>query len=329
MGSTVPEPRTRLRGAAQTLLLAALLGLVALRSFAAAPAAIPSATPAAHLADPSAPLPRRQILHLLLRSDPSQEYLLYVPGSGGAGAPVFVSVHGISRNFEEHATLFAPFAEAHGMVLVAPFFTAVGNDDYQRLGSAGRGGRSDLILDAILDEVQTLTGASTGTFCLFGFSGGAQFTHRYALVHPERIARALVGAAGWYMFPDSGVSYPYGLGASAEFPDFHFDPERFLRVPITVFVGGADTGVTNVRRSPDIDRQQGTTRRERAQRWVDAMRRAATSRGLEPRVTCVVVPGIKHSFRQFMEDGELGERVFAAFADVPERAAPASAQVRR
>lgn len=329
MGSIVPESRTRLRAAAQTLLLAALLGLVASRSVAVAPATVTTPMPAAHVADLSAPLPRRQILHLALRADPSQEYLLYVPGTGGAGAQVFVSVHGISRNFEEHATLFAPFAEAHAMVLVAPSFTVAGNDDYQRLGRAGRGGRADVMLDAILDEVRTLTGASTRPFYLFGFSGGAQFTHRYALAHPERIARALVGAAGWYMFPDSGVSYPYGLGASAEFPDVHFDPERFLRVPITVFVGGADTGVTNVRRGPEIDRQQGTTRRERAQRWVDAMRRAATSRGLEPRVTCVIVPGIHHSFRQFMEHGQLGERVFATISAVPESAAPATAQVRR
>jgi len=319
----------RLRGAAQTLLLALLLALVASSSFAVSSAPVTSTAPAAHVADRSAPLPRRQILHLALRADPAQEYLLYVPGSGGAGAPVFVSVHGISRNFEEHATLFAPFAEAHGAVLVAPSFTEAGNDDYQRLGREGRGGRSDLMLDAILDEVGTLTGATTQHFYLFGFSGGAQFTHRYALAHPERIARALVGSAGWYMFPDSSVPYPYGLGASAEFPDVHFDPERFLRVPITVFVGGADTGVKNVRRSPEIDRQQGTTRRERAQRWVDAMRRAATSRGLEPRVTCVIVPGIHHSFRQFMEHGQLGERVFGAIGDTPMSAEPANAQVKR
>src|SRR5262245_62646255 len=34
-----------------------------------------------------------------------------------------LSVHGISRNADEHAGLFAPYASAYGVVLVAPCFT--------------------------------------------------------------------------------------------------------------------------------------------------------------------------------------------------------------
>jgi hypothetical protein len=96
------------------------------------------------------------------------------------------------------------------------------------------------------------------------------------------------------------------------------DPARFLRVPVSVFVGTEDTaGGENLRRNDRVDRQQGTTRLERARRWVAAMNRAALERGLEPRVTLEEVPGIGHSFRQFMEQGGLGERVFASLFDVP------------
>ncbi|HKQ56666.1 MAG TPA: hypothetical protein VJY35_02250 [Candidatus Eisenbacteria bacterium] len=249
--------------------------------------------------------------HVLL-ADSNQTYYVYEPTRGGKHAPIFVSVHGISRNVEEHATLFAPFAERYGAVLVAPFFTEEGSTDYQRLGRDRSGLAADDALDAILAEVAAATGARDDRFYLFGFSGGAQFAHRYTLAHPERIMRAAIGAAGWYTFPDSRVRYPFGIKPSREARDLRFEPDRFLRVPITVLVGDQDIGDVHLRRGSAIDRQQGITRLERAQNWVAAMRRAAEQRDLPPLVTCERVPGIEHSFKQFMEEGGLGERVFAA-----------------
>jgi len=292
------------------LLLGAVLG-VASGPYAGALEA-PAPTHVARRADPGPPLPGTQVLRRALRADSSQEYLVYVPGKGGHGAPLFVTVHGISRNVEEHATLFAPYAEEYGVVLVAPCFTRDRHTGYQWLGREGRGLRADLALDAILEEVGASTGAAAESFYLFGFSGGAQFAHRYALAHPDRIAGAVVAAAGWYTFPDSGTPYPYGLGRSAELPSVRFELEHFLRVPITVFVGDADSGSESLRRNRLVDRQQGATRRERAQRWTAAMRRAAVARGLEPLVTCERVPGIGHSFKQFMQAGGLGDKVFQA-----------------
>jgi len=254
---------------------------------------------------------RGQILLRSLGQDPSQQYLLYVPPRAVPGAHIFVTVHGISRNLEEHATLFAPFAEEHGVVLVAPFFTRDRNDGYQRLEKGKAGQRADLILNAIIDEVSNTLGADGRKFYLFGFSGGAQFAHRYAMAHPDRVFGVVVGAAGWYTFPDPKTPYPYGLGASSERSNLRFDPGRFLHVPFTVLVGGDDVqGGESLRRNEFVDVQQGTTRLERARRWVDAMNRAAKSRGLPPPATYYSVPGIEHSFGQFMRKGGLGERVF-------------------
>jgi hypothetical protein len=64
------------------------------------------------------------------------------------------------------------------------------------------------------------------------------------------------------------------------------------------------------------------------------MRRAALARGLEPLVTCVMVTGIGHSFRQFMEEGALGDRVCEALfappgAAKPRPRAPVSAEAGR
>lgn len=73
-----------------------------------------------------------------LNGDPEQWYFLYVPRNCTVDTPVFVSVHGITRNASDHAILFAPFAERYGVVLVAPLFTRQRYRDYQRLGTGDR-----------------------------------------------------------------------------------------------------------------------------------------------------------------------------------------------
>ena len=255
--------------------------------------------------------PTRKVVHCVRQDGSAQSYYLYVPSAGGAGAPLFMVVHGISRNAQAQAYAFPELCEKFGVVMAVPVF-GVDARDYQRLGRSGRGPRADAALDAVVEEVAMKTGCRASSFHLFGFSGGAQFAHRYTMAHPERVASAAVAAAGWYTFPDSATPYPYGLGPGDEPSSVRFDPEKFLRVPIVVFVGAADTGSRNVRRNPAVDRQQGVTRLERAQRWAAAMKRAAESRGLEPLVTCELVPGVGHSFRQFMQEGNAGDRVFAA-----------------
>lgn len=287
---------------------------------------VPAAATVVRGAESGALIPRQQIVRRALRADSTQEYLIYVPGKGGDGAPLFVAAHGISRNAEEHATLFAPFAEKRGVVLVAPYFDPDEHDDYQRLGRTGRGRRADQALDAILEEVRSLTGASGGKVLLFGFSGGAQFAHRYTMLHPDRVERAVVAAAGWYTFPDSSITYPYGIGPTADLEGARFEPQKFLRVPIKVLVGEADTGSTNLRQNAAVDRQQGTTRLERARNWAGAMRHAAQERGQVPLVTFEQVPAIKHSFKQFMLEGGLGDKVFSALFEPASSLAPRPAE---
>jgi len=158
-----------------------------------------AALPAAQRADPVTlgALQRR-----ILGADPQQDYYLYVPRHGGQGAPLFVTVHGVSRDAQEQSTLFAPYAERYGAVMLAPCYSSERYPDYQRLSRIGRGPRSDEALDRMVAEVAQLTGARTDKLYLFGYSGGAQFVHHYTLAHPERVARVVIGAAGWYTLPD-------------------------------------------------------------------------------------------------------------------------------
>ena len=57
-----------------------------------------------------------------LEGDPPLDYFAYMPRQGQRQGRVFVSVHGISRNAEQHLLGFAPQAERYGTVMLAPFF---------------------------------------------------------------------------------------------------------------------------------------------------------------------------------------------------------------
>lgn len=283
--------------------------------------------PLAHLRAPSVyPVPEavRQsgteiVLRHLARA-PEQRYFLYVPPRAGSGARVFVAVHGISRNAEEHARRFKRLASQYGVVLVAPLFPREDFPDYQRLGQSGEGERPDRALRAILDDVGTLTGADVGQIYLFGYSGGGQFAHRYAMAYPDRVAAVAIGAAGWYTFPDSTACFPRGLKTRSKWLKSRLRPEAFLKVPMAAFVGERD-----VRRGPErpemkqsvkLDAQQGLTRLERGQHWIEAMRAAAADYDLPTRYVYSVLPHASHSFKASMMHG-MGQRVFAFLFGAP------------
>lgn len=271
-------------------------------------------------------LPRGRVLLRAMRSDPTQEYLVYVPKSGGENARVLASVHGISRNAPEQARSFAPLCDELGVVIVIPKFVPEHNQDYQRLGRRGCGARADRALEHCLWEVASLTGADTSQVYMFGYSGGAQFVHRYLMAHPHRVARAVVAAAGWYTFPDNRRRYPYGTRPVRSLPDVRFNPEEFLHVPVDVLVGELDTTFTNLRSNDRLDEQQGRTRLERARNWVAAMQEAARGYGIDSKISFTAVPHVGHSFTTFCQRGALIERVTRAL--FAETAKPPSTELR-
>lgn len=251
-----------------------------------------------------------------LARDPRLIYYLYLPTRGAEGAPVFVTVHGITRNAEDHARRFAPYAEERGVVLVAPLFSAELFPRYQRLGREGQGERADRVLDEIVAEVGAMTGARTDKLHLFGYSGGGQFVHRYTMAYPHRVMRYVVGAAGWYTFPDPDKRFPRGIKPRADLPDVSFDPGAFLNVPGTVVVGERDAKPDKaLNQSARITGQQGADRMERGRRWVQAMQDAASEVGLHTPYLFHVLPRCGHSFQRCMVRAGMGGLIFNSLFD--------------
>jgi len=239
------------------------------------------------------------------------DYFIYVPHSGVRDGRVLVTVHGISRNAEQHITGFADCAERYGAAIVAPLFTRKEHRRYQRLGRSAREERADLAFDRVLADATERLGIEPCPLHLFGFSGGGQFAHRYALFNPRRVARQVLGAPGWYTFPDPDQHYPLGMRSSADWPRLRFNPARFLRIPTLVLVGENDTARDrDLNRTRQIDALQGLTRMERGIRWTAAMSGLAHAYDLDNRLLFEVLPTADHAFDSYLAQPEFSERIF-------------------
>lgn len=230
-----------------------------------------------------------------------------VPPCVDPAARALVAVHGIHRGARTQAMVFGRQAMEQGRIVIAPVFGYRQWRGYQQVYGKRR---ADHGLLALLDELSATLAIDLSRFDLFGYSGGAQFAHRFALAYPHRIGELHLLAAGWYSFPDR-EPYPYGLGAPVS-PIPGFSPllqaslGHFLSLPIRVYVGEHDNVVDeHVRSGAAIDHQQGQNRLERGRRWVAALREVAHARGLDPDIAFHLLPDSDHDFQTCVESGGL------------------------
>lgn len=261
-----------------------------------------------------APIPIGRTVFRSIAGTPAREYFLYIPHNVDADSPVVVLVHGIARNAAEHILRFQEQAELAGAILVAPLFVKETFGQYQQVIDQRTGTRADEALFDILGAVAAATGASVKRFYLFGFSGGAQFAHRFMMLYPERTAAIAIAAAGWYTFPDPELPYPYGT-ATSPILSRPFEPALFGSVPRHVIVGEQDLSRDeSFRTTRKLDCMQGATRLARARSWFEAMDQVTRSScGEAGRSRMTVLSGIGHSFTDAAQQEDLATVVFREF----------------
>lgn len=244
-----------------------------------------------------------------LACNPRTRYLRFMPREPDAARPPLVCVHGISRHARDHLEAFVPWAEQTGTQLLAPLYDRRRYRGYQRLRSSNRHLDAAGALDAILEEA-----VGDRRCLLYGFSGGAQFAHRYALVRPERVAALALAAAGWYTFPSFAASFPYGLAAGRLPSSLSIRYGAFLRLPKCVLVGDRDVERDpSLRSNRRLDSEQGDNRLARATAWAEAVNREARKRPGAADCHLEVMPGVGHDWAQCYASGGLGRRVTGFF----------------
>lgn len=246
-----------------------------------------------------------------------------------ARSELLVCVHGIGRDAAQQLDVFSQQAP-DTVAVAAPAFSKEFFRRYQQLGHGSAEPRADLALEASLEALGWRTGLSVDRFHLFGFSGGAQFAHRFALLWPGRVRSLHLAAAGYYTRLDRTTPWPLGLADAPSEEQIWAQRRLFLRLPIDVYVGEHDTVRDRaLRQSEALDETQGQHRLERAQSWVAHIKKR--QRDLTGRKAGLhVLPDCGHDFRAAADPrfGALAARVSSALmrlAAPPEHRPPSTA----
>lgn len=227
---------------------------------------------------------------------------LYRAADAGADAPVLFVMHGVGRDADRYLREWAPLAETHGAVLVAPEFS---RDDFPGAANYNLGAVFDdsgaarprhawsyAALEPIFDAIVAREDLSATGYSLYGHSAGGQFVHRFALLGAgPRLERAVAANAGWYTFPDESAAWPFGLRDGPPAPE----AEQRFAAPLHILIGDADNDPNH----PSLSRSdgamaQGPHRFARGQSFYAAARRAAAESGVALSWTCSIAPGLAH-----------------------------------
>lgn len=239
------------------------------------------------------------------------QYFVYIPQHSSGENSIFYSIHGISRNAEEHIEGFIAQAEKHGATIIAPLFLKEDYPRYQQLGTSANQQRADMAFDHVLQDAHEWLGIPPAPMHMFGFSGGGQFLHRYAMFYPKRVARMVLAAPGWYTFPDPERRYPFGIKSTRDWPNLKFVLENFLKISTLIMVGEQDDlRDKDLNKSREIDSFQGLNRIERAERWTTAVRALGRSYNIPTNIRLEQVPNASHAYESYIAHPPFVEQIF-------------------
>lgn len=234
------------------------------------------------------------------KADPRFQYCLYVPPQVGQGAKVdlLVAVHGTGRtSFLDFRDGFSEFGKWNDVAILCPIFP-VGV-----LGDGARSGykylaegdiRYDLLVLEMVKEVAGKYGQDWSRFAMFGFSGGGHFTHRFAILHPETLWAASIGASGSVTLLDADRDWWVGIRNLREKFGIDFNAAALAKVPVQMVVGDADLETWEITHKPggtywmEGANDAGRTRPERLRALASSFEKAGVT------VRFDLVPGVSH-----------------------------------
>ncbi len=182
------------------------------------------------------------------RLDPRFSWCAYVPEDYDDEAEdryrLLVAVHGTGRANWLYRDGFAAFAERHRAIVLAPLFpggiTAPGElGSYKLLRSGAL--HYDQVLLSMVDEIGEKYRIDGDRFALFGFSGGGHFAHRFAYLHPARLAAVSIGAPGVVTLLDREHDFWVGVRDFERVFAKPLDVAAMRRMPVQMVIGGDDT----------------------------------------------------------------------------------------
>jgi predicted esterase len=230
------------------------------------------------------------------RVDPRFRFAWWNCPSGRAGRPLIVAVHGSGRDYRETGEAFLPLAKAHDASVMAPLFPRWegegGGDGYKFLHEPG----ADYValLDRMLDSLAAEHRYDPARVYLFGFSGGGQFVHRYAIARASRLAGLVVAAPGSVTLLEENLPWWAGLSGMKDKIGHAPDLAGLAALPVHLVIGDRDVDNDLIGRppghpyhSPYAD-HAGAGRQAR----LKALKASLEERGVS--VSLDLLPGVNH-----------------------------------
>ncbi|MEP7454175.1 alpha/beta hydrolase [Phyllobacterium sp. SB3] len=190
------------------------------------------------------------------RHDPRFSYCLYVPpglGKTDEQTQLVVAMHGTGRSFITYRDAFAAFGRWNNCIILAPLFPVGVEGDRNASGFKyiiENDLRYDELLIAIVDEVKDYYRLKIDRFAMFGYSGGGHFTHRFLLLHPDRLWAASIGAPGSVTLLDPTRDWWVGTRDFAKLFGKQVDIEALSKVAVQMVVGAADLETWEITHKP-------------------------------------------------------------------------------
>jgi hypothetical protein len=241
--------------------------------------------------------------------DPRFCYTSYIPENyfDLSSIPLIVLIHGSSRNHSTLQIRFEEYAMKNNLALISPLFPrglidCNDPDNYKNLDDGGI--RYDEVLFRMLDQVkQRYPKVMTDKVLMHGFSGGGQFGHRFAYLHPERLMGLSCGAPGHITMPDNKIDFPLGTRNLKERFGIALDIEALKKVPLQLIVGAGDVGTSHVLFRQDRQLPEVGGKKLILSRLDDLHRLEAALLELgHDHVSLVAVEGMKHESVKGLND---------------------------
>jgi len=221
-------------------------------------------------------------------------------------SPVVFVMHGMKRNADDYRDQWHELAVKHQFLLVVPEFSNAAFKGSRRynLGNVFDADGNEVAeanwsysaIEPIFDEVRRRFSVTSERYSLYGHSAGSQFVHRFIFHLPNaRVSQVVSANAGWYMMPDYGQDFPYGLGGS---PVTEKKLRQVLQLPVTILLGDQDIDPNHksLHRKPEA-MAQGEHRLARGYSFFGAVEAAAQRMEVPFNWRLVTVDGADHNNR--------------------------------
>jgi len=233
-------------------------------------------------------------------ADPRFHMLLYVPPAAAEGRKIdlLVAVHGTGRTSAiDFRDGFAEFGLYNDCAILCPIFPI------NVCGDGARSGykyliegdiRYDQIVLSMVEEMAAKYNQDWSTFAMFGFSGGGHFTHRFAILHPDKLWAASVGAPGSVTLLNPDKDWWIGTRDLAAKFGRPLNTEALAKIPVQMVVGALDLETWEITHQPGSTyymegaNDPGATRPERLR----SLQKSFEAAGVN--VTFDEVPGVSH-----------------------------------